>query len=133
MEACRTALPAAEQIEGDMRVLNARLTRELGFSADLSLCIHAGPAVVGNAGHGETRTLTAVGETIDVAQRLRKYGRVQGLLLAISRDAMAATGVRPDSLSLRSMAFEYDGVVLDVYATITSDDARRGLDVSHRV
>ena len=131
--ACRGALQAAGQIERDMQVLNARLTRELGFAADLSLCIHAGPAVVGNAGHGDARTLTAVGETIDVTQRLREFSRIGGARFVISRDAIAPTGLTADSFLLRRIASENDRVALDVYAAASSADVARALDASHRV
>ncbi len=119
--ASRQALGAAAQIERGIVTLNARLLRELGFTADVSLCIHAGPAVVGNAGHREVRTLTAVGDAIDVAQRLREFTRVGGARFVISRHAIASAGVPADSFSWHPIAPENHQAALDVYAAASSD------------
>ena len=120
--ACKQALSAAGQIERGMLLLNARLVRELGFTADVSLCIHAGPAVVGNAGHRDGRSLTAVGDTIDAAQRLRELTRVGGARFVISRDAIASAGLPTDSLSWNAIAREDHPAALDVYVAASSDD-----------
>ncbi len=120
--ACRQALGAAAQIERSLRSLNTRLVRELGFTADVSLCIHAGPVVVGNAGHRDGRSLTAVGEAIDVAQRLRALTRVGGARFVASRSAIASAGLSADSLSWQTIAGDDHHAALQVYAAASSDE-----------
>ena len=115
--ACTQALNTARQLERRLRLLNARLAHELGFTADVSLCIHAGPAVVGKAAD----RLTAVGDAIDAAQRLRELARVSGARFVISRDAVASAGLPDDSLSWRAIAGGDRQAPLDVHAAASSD------------
>ena len=120
--ACNQALRAATQIERSMLSLNARLVQELGFSADVSLCIHAGPAVVGNTGHRDARTLTAVGETISIAQRLRALTRAGSARFVISRAAIAGAGLPISAFSWHTIAYEKNGgAAFDVVAAASSN------------
>jgi adenylate cyclase len=69
-EANRQALTAAAQVERRLHALGDRLKQELGWAADFVIHLHTGPAGVGETGDNATRTLAAVGNTIDVARQL---------------------------------------------------------------
>ena len=69
-EASRRAMSAAVRVDRRLRALRDQLAEELGWTADFVICLHAGPAGVGETGDHAMRTLTAVGGTIDVARQL---------------------------------------------------------------
>lgn len=65
------ALTAAREIEARIAHLNQRLAREFQTSIDLGVVVHTGHAVIGEVGHGNARAVVAVGEAVEVAQRMR--------------------------------------------------------------
>lgn len=69
-EANRQALSAALHVDRRLRALRDRLAQEMGCQADFVIHLHTGSAGVGETGDHAIRTLTAVGNTIDVVQQL---------------------------------------------------------------
>jgi adenylate cyclase len=68
----RQALQAAQAMVEGMTRLNGELAGELSAPLRIGIGIHAGPAVVGWMGWGESFYLTAVGDTVHVAARLEQ-------------------------------------------------------------
>jgi adenylate cyclase len=68
-EGNRQALTAAAQVERRLHALGDRLKQELGWAADFVIHLHTGSAGVGETGDNATRTLAAVGHTVDVARQ----------------------------------------------------------------
>ncbi|TMH67374.1 MAG: 2Fe-2S iron-sulfur cluster binding domain-containing protein [Betaproteobacteria bacterium] len=102
--ACRQALVAAAEIERGLADLNADLVRELGFTADYALAIHAGPAAIGYVGYGHHRARTAVGDTVLAAQMLRDVAAASSTRFVVSRAAAAAAGMPTKDIDWRPVA-----------------------------
>src|SRR5262249_30303017 len=66
----RQALLAAVRVQHRLHALSDRLAQELGSAADFVIHLHTGSAGVGRSGDSATRTLAAVGDTIDIARQL---------------------------------------------------------------
>ena len=66
---------------------------ELEAPLRLGIGIHTGPAVVGEMGYGETRYLTAVGDTVHVASRLEALTKEYQCELVVSEQVMARAGL----------------------------------------
>ena len=84
-EANRQALTAAAQVDRRLRALGDRLKQELGWAADFVIHLHTGSAGVGETGDNATRTLAAVGNTIDVARHFaaqRGDGEIARIVLS---------------------------------------------------
>jgi len=92
-EGCRRALVAARLMGEELARLNAVLATELGRPLRIGVGIHAGPAIVGELGYGPAATLTAIGDTVNVASRLEALTKVYGCELVVSADAVAQTAV----------------------------------------
>ena len=93
-EANRQALTAAAQVDRRLHTLGDRLRQELGWTADHFIHLHTGPAGVGETGDNATRTLAAVGNTIDVARQLAaKHDDGESARIVLSEAVMIAAGL----------------------------------------
>ncbi len=91
--ACRQALLASVEMVARVQKLSRALGTELEAPFRLGIGIHTGPAVVGEMGYGETRYLTAVGDTVHVASRLEGLTKEYDCELVASEDVMARAGL----------------------------------------
>src|SRR5262249_59060685 len=91
--ACRQALQASGAMIARVEDLGRSFSAELGEPLRLGVGIHTGPAVVGEMGYGETRYLTAVGDTVHVASRLEALTKEDHCDLVVSGQVMTRAGV----------------------------------------
>jgi adenylate cyclase len=90
---CRQALAAARAMGDGLRALSEELAGELASPMRIGIGIHAGPAVVGWMGWGESFSLTAVGDTVHVAARLEQATKDYDAELVVSEDVGRLAGV----------------------------------------
>jgi adenylate cyclase len=88
-DGCRRALAAARAMANGLHELNRSLTHDIGEPLRIGIGIHAGPAIVGEMGHGRATSVTAVGDTVNTASRLEALTKDYRCQLVIS-DAVAA-------------------------------------------
>jgi adenylate cyclase len=101
-EANLQALTAAAKVDRRLRALGGRLAQELGWAADFVIHLHTGSAGVGETGDDATRTLAAVGNTIDVARQLAaRYDNGQIARIVLSEAVMIAAGLHARAASWR--------------------------------
>ena len=91
--ACRQALRASGAMIARVQEFSRSFGAELEEPLRLGVGIHTGPAVVGEMGYGETRYLTAVGDTVHVASRLEALTKEYRCDLVVSEAVMARAGV----------------------------------------
>ena len=91
--ACRQALRAAGTMIARVEEMSRSFGADLGVPLRLGIGIHTGPAVVGEMGYGETRYLTAVGDTVHVASRLEALTKEYQCQLVASEQVMVRAGV----------------------------------------
>ena len=87
-EGCRRALAAARGMSESLRELNQSLANDVAEPLRIGIGIHAGPAIVGEMGHGRATSVTAVGDTVNTASRLETLTKEYKCQLIIS-DAVA--------------------------------------------
>ncbi|WP_246191397.1 adenylate/guanylate cyclase domain-containing protein [Aureimonas leprariae] len=94
-QAAQQGLAAAERILADLAELNETLGRELREPLRVAIALHQGPAIVGEVGYGTVASLTAVGDTINVASRLEGLAKAADAELAVSDTVMQSAGLSP--------------------------------------
>ncbi|TRL40830.1 adenylate/guanylate cyclase domain-containing protein [Rhizobium straminoryzae] len=92
-DGCRQALQAAARIVEGIDELNRQLENELSTPLRIAIGIHTGAAVVGTLGYGTVQTLTAIGDTVNVASRLESVAKDHDVPLVISEPVASLAGL----------------------------------------
>ncbi|MBB4103285.1 adenylate/guanylate cyclase domain-containing protein [Allorhizobium borbori] len=105
-DVCRRALAASAQIIAETRKLNTQLMSEFGIDLEVAIGLHYGPAIVGVVGYGKVATLTAIGDTVNVASRLEGVAKRFNVALAASETVILLSGVAHEEVSPRRMSLK---------------------------
>ncbi len=93
--ACRQALVAAGAMVNRVEELGRALSGELESPFRIGIGIHTGRVVVGEMGYGDTRYLTAVGDSVNTASRLEGATKEYDCELVVSEKVFARAGIDP--------------------------------------
>ena len=94
--ACREALQAARLMSWRLAELNESLRGELIKPLRIAIGVHAGPAIVGQMGYGSARTMTAIGDAVNIASRLEALAKEFDIELVVSEEVIARAGLGRD-------------------------------------
>ena len=83
---CRAALAAATAMSARLVHLNQMLSEDLPTPLKIGIGIHAGAAIVGEMGFGQTVSITAIGDAVNTASRLEAMTKDQGVQLIVSEE-----------------------------------------------
>src|SRR5262249_14484724 len=91
--ACRQALHAARDMGLALEALSKCLGHDLEALVRIGIGVHVGPAIVGQLGYGAVMSLTAIGDTVNIASRLETLTKEFKVELVVSDDLAARAGV----------------------------------------
>ncbi|OWV61279.1 adenylate cyclase [Rhizobium sp. N122] len=114
-EACRQALKAAAAIVAEIEKLAAELAEELALPLRIAIGIHTGPAVVGTMGYGRVRSMTAIGDTVNVASRLESAAKEFEAAIVISEPVATLSGADLSGIESRDISVRGRALPLKVY------------------
>jgi adenylate cyclase len=114
-DGCRRALNAAHEIVNGVNQLSRLLTAELAEPLKIGVGIHSGAAVVGRMGYGSAVSLTAIGDTVNVASRLQDLTKEYGCQLVISEEVARYAGVKVDSFPCHQLTLRNRREPLAIY------------------
>ena len=89
LEAMRAAVAMAEALD----TLNQALAADLAEPLRIGIGIHVGSAIVGEMGYRQARSLTAVGDAVNIASRLESLTKEYGGQLVLSDEVARRAGV----------------------------------------
>ncbi|MBB3946287.1 adenylate cyclase [Rhizobium skierniewicense] len=90
--ASRDALKAAALILRNIEALNEELEKQFSVKLRIVIGIHAGPSIVGVMGYGAAKTLTAIGDTVNVASRLESAAKDFNTAIVVSEPVIVQSG-----------------------------------------
>ena len=99
--ACRRALAAARAMGLALERLNHELAHDLPQPLRLAIGLHVGPVILGEMGYGRATSLTAVGDTVNVAARLEALAKELDVQLASSTRLAERAGIDLDAFEER--------------------------------
>jgi adenylate cyclase len=91
--ACRQALAAARAMGFALEQLNRELAHDLPDPLRIAIGLHVGPAILGEMGYRRATSLTAVGDTVNVAARLEALTKEFDVPLVTSTRLAERAGV----------------------------------------
>jgi len=91
--ACRQALAAARAMGFALEQLNRELAHDLPEPLRIAISLHVGPAILGEMGYRRATSLTAVGDTVNVAARLEALTKEFDVQLVTSTRLAERAGV----------------------------------------
>jgi adenylate cyclase len=92
--ACLQGLNAALRMSLALEALNrSGVAAEVGEPLRIGIGLHAGPAIVGEMGHGRASGATAIGDTVNTASRLEAACKELSCELVVSEVVLVAAGV----------------------------------------
>jgi adenylate cyclase len=101
--ACREALAATRAMALALERLNEHLAHDLREPLRIGIGLHAGPVILGEMGYGRVTSLTAVGDTVNVAARLEALTKEFDVQLVVSARLAERAGVDLSAAELREI------------------------------
>lgn len=91
--ACRQALDAARRMALALDDLNEALSGDLDQPLRIGIGLHAGPTIVGEMGYERATSLTAIGDTVNIASRLEALTKEYAVELVVSQELVDRAGL----------------------------------------
>jgi adenylate cyclase len=92
-QASSQALTAVGLMSTRLDELNRALADDLDGRLRIGIGVHAGPAIVGEMGYGRVRSLTAIGDTVNIASRLQSLSKNHACELVVSEELLLSGGL----------------------------------------
>ena len=90
---------------------------------EIGIAIHKGSAIIGQMGYGETKSVTAIGSTVNTAARLEALCSDLGKQLIVSSEVVESAGVdfpdvSPEKVEIRGITEPIEVYAVEVAGTL---------------
>ena len=100
---CKNSMRAAIEMSNGIKDLNNQMKSDFSEELRFGIGIHAGNAIVGMMGYGNTVSETVVGDNVNIASRLEELNKKFGTELVVSKDVI-------DSAKINSKQFNSEKI-----------------------
>lgn len=114
-DACRQALKACAIIIREIDRLSEELATGLAIPLRVAIGVHSGPAIVGAMGYSNVKSLTAIGDTMNVASRLETIAKELDVTLVVSEPTIVKAGSDTSQLESREITVRGRAEPLRIY------------------
>ncbi|EJN06219.1 family 3 adenylate cyclase [Phyllobacterium sp. YR531] len=114
-DASRQALKACATIVREIDRLSQELATDLAMPLRVAIGVHSGPAIVGAMGYGNVKSLTAIGDTVNVASRLETIAKELDVALVVSEPTIVKAGSDTTLLESREITVRGRAEPLRIY------------------
>ena len=115
-QAATDALAGARRMGKALEALNAELAGDLPSPLRMGIGVHLGTAIIGEMGYGRVVSLTAIGDTVNVASRLESASKELAVEAVVSAHLIHAAGLPIPEEGLRELAIRGRAAPLEVLA-----------------
>jgi adenylate cyclase len=122
--ASRDAMKAAANIIREIGRLNAELEKEFSVELRVAIGVHTGPSIVGVMGYGSAKSLTAIGDTVNVASRLESLAKDFDTSIVVSEPAIVQAQAEIKDLENRKITIRGRTSAMKVYLLSQEQSAR---------
>jgi adenylate cyclase len=122
--ASRDALKAAALILRNIEALNEELEKQFSVKLRIVIGIHAGPSIVGVMGYGAAKTLTAIGDTVNVASRLESAAKDFNTAIVVSEPVIVQSGQPKGVLESRTIPIRGKSSQMKVFLISETESQR---------
>jgi len=125
-DAARQSFEAALRIIEGVRQLSEAHASELDHPLRVVVSLHAGSAILGEMGYGQSRGLTAVGDTINVASRLETLAKELDVELVVSAELARQARLDLSAHDRRTVSVRGRGMPVDAWIIGAASTIARG-------
>lgn len=127
-DAARSAIAAADDMMKELVILNERLANDLDEPLRMGIGIHSGSVILGDMGYGTARSLTAIGDTVNIASRLEAATKAEKCVFCLSISTLEQADAKFPPLLSRQIAIRGKSEKLDILALKPEDMAQLQLE-----
>ena len=114
-QACRDALSSAADMQRRLESLNQHVRSELKGALRIGIGIHCGEAIVGPMGPPNSRVISAIGDSVNVASRLEAATKQFGCIAVVSQATIERAGLVLHDLNVEKIEIRGREQKLAVY------------------
>ena len=114
-QACCDAMSSAVEMQRRLESLNQHVRDELEGSLRIGIGIHCGEAIVGPMGPPDSRVVSAIGDSVNIASRLEAATKQFDSIVVISQDTIERAGLVLDNVALENIEIRGRQQKLAVY------------------
>ncbi len=127
---CRQALAATAKMSEVLDELNRTLANDLDQPLRIGIGLHVGSVIVGEMGYSDTRSITAIGDAVNVASRLEPMTKDFKAEAVVSSEVLAKAGVPTAGLEAATVDVRGREQPLEVIVLKLGRELRTHLDAA---
>ena len=121
-EACKDALEASRLMFVRLEDFNRRYQHELKNELKMGIGVHAGKVILGEMGYGRSKSITAIGDTVNTASRFESLTKEYASQLIFSQEIAAHAKLNVEGLEKHQVQIRGRQSLMGIYSCVNASD-----------